>query len=394
MTYTTMWAYPWDLLDDGVDEVVQRMRDEIGLDAVSIATSYHSVEHLRPHTKGPRMFSTREGGLYFQPDAALWEGVALRPNVAPLAADRNPLAEICEAAGRADLRVESWTVCLHNSLLGSRNPTACERNAFGDIYTPYLCPSNPHVREYITTVCRDLSTNYSLFAIELESLAFGGYGHFHGHAKVGLEIGSVGRFLMSLCFCDSCVAMGGRAGVDMGGVAAAARAELVSIFEHGGPGVPGRPTLVQDLLADEPAMVALVNERRDVVTSLTREVKDAAGDTFLVAMQIGDTNVGGWDGAAIAEIADAIELLCYTAQPAQVENMVSAASTQFCDPDDLIVGLSVYTPHTPSPKVLVRNVRQALRMGVRGFSFYNYGIMPERNLAWVRDAVAIIRDAD
>jgi len=118
------------------------------------------------------------------------------------------------------------------------------------------------------------------------------------------------------------------------------------------------------------------------------------GDTFLVSMQIGDSTVGGWDGAEIAEVADAIELLCYTAQPARVEAMVSAASGQFCAADDLIVGLSAYTPHTPSPKVLTRNVRQALRMGVRGFSFYNYGIMPERNLAWVRDAVAIIRAAE
>ncbi|MBT5536075.1 hypothetical protein HOK31_23590, partial [Candidatus Poribacteria bacterium] len=101
MTYTTMWAYPWDLLDDGVDDVVRRMRDDIGLDAVSIATSYHSVEHLRPHTKGARMFSTVDGGIYFQPDASLWRGVSLQPNVAPLAADRDPLAEICAAADRA-----------------------------------------------------------------------------------------------------------------------------------------------------------------------------------------------------------------------------------------------------------------------------------------------------
>lgn len=392
MTYTTMWAYPWDILDDGVDDVVRRLQSDVGLDAVSVATSYHSVEHLRPHTKGARLFAG-EGGVYFQPDPALWNGVALQPNVAPLARDRNPLVEICAAADRADLRVESWTVCLHNSLLGRRDPTACERNAFGDPYTPHLCASNPHVREYITTLCRDLATNYSLFAIELESLCFGGYGHFHGHAKVGLELGAIGRFLMSLCFCESCVAMGGRAGVDMSALSATVRSRMAAIFEHGGPSIPGRPTLVQDLLAEDAALATFVSARRDVVTSLTREVQQAVGDTFLVSMQIGDTNVGGWDGADIAEISDAIELLCYTAEPAVVESMVSTASTQFCEPDDLIVGLSVLAPHTPSQKVLIRNVRQALRMGVRGFSFYNYGIMPERNLAWVKEAVRIIGDA-
>ncbi len=394
MTYTTMWAYPWDMLDDGVDDVTRRMRDDIGLDAVSVATSYHSVEQLRPHTKGARMFSTLEGGVYFQPDAELWRDVSLQPAVAPMAVSTNPLAEICAAADHAGLKVESWTVCLHNSHLGRQNPTACERNVFGDLYAPHLCPSNPHVREYITTLCGDLATNYGLYAIELESLSFGGYGHFHGHSKVGLELGGVGRFLMSLCFCDSCRAVGEVADVDMHAVEETVRQELLAIFEHGGPGIPGKPVLVRDVLEEHPALAALVDARREVITSLTQRVKEAVGDTFLVSMQIGDTAVGGWDADEMAEIADAIELLCYTAKPDVVEAMVSAASSERCQPDDLIVGLSAYTPHTPSSRTLVRNVRQALRMGVRGFSFYNYGIMPERNLAWVREAVSTINAAD
>ncbi len=285
-------------------------------------------------------------------------------------------------------------MCLHSSHLGRQNPTACERNAFGDVYAPHLCPANPHVREYITTLCRDLATNYGLYAVELESLSFGGYGHFHGHAKVGLDIGEIGRFLMSLCFCDSCREAGAAAGIDMDAVADTVRTELLAVFEHGGPGIPGKPVLVRDVLAENDALAALVDARREVVTSLTQSVKDAVGDTFLVSMQIGDTSVGGWDADAIANIADAIELLCYTAKADVVEAMVSAASSPKCRPDDLIVGLSTYTPHTPSPQVLIRNVRQALRMGVRGFSFYNDGIMPERNLAWVRDAVSVINDAD
>ena len=128
MAHTTIWAYPWDLLDDGVDDVVGRLRNDIGLDAVSVATSYHSVEQLRPHTKGARMFSTVDGGIYFRPDPALWKGLALQPNVAPLARTRDPLAEICAAADRVGLKVESWTVCLHNSLMGRQLSTAVEES--------------------------------------------------------------------------------------------------------------------------------------------------------------------------------------------------------------------------------------------------------------------------
>ena len=77
MTYASMWAYPWDLLDDGLENVLPRLRGEIGLDAVSVAASYHSVTQLRLHTRSPRrIFSTNDGAVYFQPDSALWRGLA------------------------------------------------------------------------------------------------------------------------------------------------------------------------------------------------------------------------------------------------------------------------------------------------------------------------------
>ena len=193
MTYTTMWAYPWDMLDDGVHDVTRRMREDIGLDAVSVATSYHSVEHLRPHTKGTRMFSTIEGGIYFQPDADLWQDVSLQPSVAPMAAAGNPLEDICAAADRAGLRVESWTVCLHNSHMGRQNPAVCERNACGGVDAPRLCPSNPRVRENIPPPCRALVTNYALCAIEWEAMSGCRRDKRFYLPMEGLEQGNAGR---------------------------------------------------------------------------------------------------------------------------------------------------------------------------------------------------------
>jgi hypothetical protein len=389
MTYTTMWAYPWDLLDDGAHRVARRLREDIGLDAVSVATSYHSVEHLRPHTRGSRMFVAHEGAVYFQPDPQLWKSAPIRPNVAPLAATQNPLEVICAAAERAGLNVESWTVCLHNSALGRRHPTAVVENAFGDGYVPALCPSNPDVRLYITTLIRDLATNYPLFAIELESLYFDGFGHFHGHEKVGVELGNVGRFLLSLCFCPSCSRRAEDSGVDIAGLRGRVRSTVAQILQQGAP----LALHADDLLAEDDDLRALLALREGIVTSLAHEVKEAAGDKFLVAMVMGDPRVTGANGKALAELADALEVLCYTAQTDVLEQAVSQATTQYCAADDLIVGLSAFVPHTPSKGVLTANVRRALDMGVRGFSFYNYGIMPERNLDWVASAVEMIRAA-
>lgn len=390
MTYTTMWAYPWDLLDDGVEVVVRRLREEIGLDAVSLATSYHSVEHLRPHTRGRRFFQSFEAALYFPPDSSLWKGWALQPNVSPLATQTNPLERICEAAERVGLKVESWTVCLHNSFLGRRYPHVCERNVFGDPYPPHLCPSNGDVRAYVTTLVRDLATNYPLYAIELESLHYGGFGHFHGHEKIGLELGHVGRFLLSLCFCESCRAGARSAGIDVEAVMSFVRSTLERLFAQGTP----LPEHVDDLIGLSSDLKAFLTWREKIVTSLTEEVKKSAGNVFLVAMMGGDPRITGLNGKSIAQIADALELLCYTAQPEMIEQQVSLATTRYCAVEDLIVGLSVFVPHATSRGVLEANVRRAFRLGVRGFSFYNYGIMPEPNLEWVASAIRWIRQAD
>ena len=173
-------------------------------------------------------------------------------------------------------------------------------------------------------------------------------------------------------------------------MAARVRERLETLFERGAPDA----THIDDLIDGDDALKAFLTAREEIVTSLTQEVKKAAGDTFLVSMMMGDTRGSGQDGKAVADTSDALELLCYTSQADVVEQMISKATTQYCDADDLICGYSVYSPHTPSAKVLETNVRKALSMGVRGFSFYNYGIMPERNLDWVKSATALIRKAD
>ena len=45
MFNANLWCYVWDLEDEGIDRVVDRLHGEVGATGVSVATSYHSVEH-------------------------------------------------------------------------------------------------------------------------------------------------------------------------------------------------------------------------------------------------------------------------------------------------------------------------------------------------------------
>ena len=394
MKYASMWAYPWDILDDGADETTARMRNEIGLDAVSAAASYHTVAQLRPHTKSSRRFFTAdEGAVYFQPNREIWAGRAIQPNHRALPGSDNPLETICEAALRNDLKPVAWTVCLHNSHLGRTYPEAAQRNAFGDLYAHHLCPANPDARRYALALIRDLSENYPLFAVEAESLSYDGFAHFHAHEKIGLRLGSLGNFLLSLCFCDSCKQRAQNDNIDADRLEEDARRRLIDIFEKGAPSPFDGASSPRDLVHEDEHYSAYLNMRREAVSTLHQEAKEAAGETHLIAMRMGDPNLTGFDGKACADAADALEILCYTAEPDVLEQQVAHASKAFCEPDDLIVGLSAFAPHSPSRSVLERNVERALEMGVRAFAFYNYGIMPERNLDWVRGCARALRQA-
>ena len=82
---------------------------------------------------------------------------------------------------------------------------------------------------------RDLAINYPVYAIELESLCFGNFGHFHGHDKIGVELGDTGQFLMSLCFCENCRAKATEANIDIDRVASRTRDLLEGLFREAAP---------------------------------------------------------------------------------------------------------------------------------------------------------------
>ena len=56
MNQKAIWVYPWDLVDTNIDGVVSHLAEEIGINTISLATAYHSVEHLRPRAVREKIF--------------------------------------------------------------------------------------------------------------------------------------------------------------------------------------------------------------------------------------------------------------------------------------------------------------------------------------------------
>ena len=76
--YKGMYVYPWDLAEEGIDVVVDRLL-EAGINTVNVTASYHAGKFLRPHAPRRRVMFPDDGTVYFRPSPARYRDTPLRP---------------------------------------------------------------------------------------------------------------------------------------------------------------------------------------------------------------------------------------------------------------------------------------------------------------------------
>jgi hypothetical protein len=67
-----------DLVDEGFETVVDRIRDLAGADAVTMACNYHHSRDVFPHNPRRKVRFMR-GGVFFRPDPARYAGLRISP---------------------------------------------------------------------------------------------------------------------------------------------------------------------------------------------------------------------------------------------------------------------------------------------------------------------------
>ncbi|MBN1345790.1 MAG: hypothetical protein JXQ73_24070 [Phycisphaerae bacterium] len=382
-----MWVYPWDLVDEGIEEALDRIQ-EMGASGICLATVYHSIEHLRMHEAlagRPRTYR-HSGAAYFQPDAAKYAGTRIHPIVAEWPESGNPLADIAEACAARGIGLRSWTVCCHNSEMVRRRPETAVRTIFGDINPTWMCPLNPDVGEYLRALVEDLSSNYPFEAVELESPAFNAARHYHTHAKMGLEPGPLERFLLSLCFCESCRQRARDADVDIDQVVGVVQGQLETWFAEARPSdVP-----IDALLDRKPSVRRFVQWRTHCVSEVIRGMKSTCRCELILYAE-SDVAGSGLDLAEVSgDISGAVGTCYSKTGPVGTESIERTArwlGQALGGLDRASIGLMTYPPAAPDGPSLARQVHRVADLGAGTVHLYHYGIMPDVCLTWTRQAL-------
>ena len=400
-----MLAFATDLRDEGVGTVLDNVHNRAGVDGLTMAVAYHDARDIFPHNPVRKVRYLEGGAVFFSPDMARYE--SLRPRVSELVRSGDPLGELCEAAGERGMTVNAWAVFLHNDRLGFAHPECATQNAFGDRYLTDLCPSNPIVRMYARTLASDIA-RYRVSTILSESLHFHGLGHGYHHERYFEELGTVGTYLLGLCFCDHCLAAARRKGVDAEMVHRLVRDELERRFVGGSSEDPDGLTR-EDL---EPfggeLMLGYLDARTQTVTSLVDEVATAASGrgaslTFLdlcgaekgfaTGQPEGEAAPAlGWqmgiDHAALTGVCDTVSATGYAVGPSRLEFDLDAYQALVPETSRLGLVLRPMPPDCRSDDNLAAKVALARERGLDRVDFYHYGFCRLEALDWVQQALA------
>lgn len=377
----TMYAYAWDLADEGVAEVIGRLRDA-GLDGIALATSYHAGKFIRPHARGRKVFFTEDGTVYFRPDESRYG--RLKPRVNSLVAEFDVMREV--ATADPDFHQVGWTVGLHNTPLGMAYPDVAARNAFGDPLFNSLCPSQPDAREYLVALCADIGANYPVAEIALEAPGWQASRHGHHHEFELIALSPRVEAMLGMCFCDACLNAAATDGIDIRSLHAQTRKELETFLAEG-------TEPASDPLAD-PDWQAFIDWRSRVVSGLVAEIRAelSPGVGLAVIPTVLSPNRECWvEGSDLGRLAAAADRLEIPAYQTGVEAIAAdVADVRTATGADARLGF-ILRPTYPnlSGAGEVTGAVKALRaVGAESIAFYNYGHMRLESLDWIRTALS------
>lgn len=379
-----LWTYPWTLSHTGLENACTEL-DAYGIDALNVASHYHSVRSMQPRFTDD-LFRRYPGGCYFDPGER-FEAIPIDPPVNCVGSWDDPLAEIVDTAHDYGLSVNAWTVLLHNTALGSANPDYRFESAFGDVHDHSLCPSRPAVRDYYGAVIESIADR-GVDEIQLESIgfpsAFHDHGTAYGHDKRQTITSDVEAALLSQCFCDGCRSAAASHDVDFDRARTRVRELLSSSLSDP---TTALPTLAE-LERDNPTVRALFDFRAEVIDSLVERVATAAGSTSLnyYAMEAYGSDpttlrLSGVRLEALERHLDRVTAICYVADPDVTRDRIRAIERLVDLPID--VGLTL-DPDVVDRREQVAALVEAVRTSTDGtISIYHHSLATETQLEWI-----------
>ncbi|MCC7184141.1 MAG: hypothetical protein IT509_11295 [Rhodocyclaceae bacterium] len=391
-----LFAYPWDVIDEGVDAVLAAVQ-RAGLNTLYLATWYHSGMFFLPHNPRRRTYFPQPGALYFTPGE--WHAAhPLPPPVSDLTDDWPRFwRDIKTRADAAGVSLAAWMPVLHNSGIGATHRRVAVENPWGDRITHTICPANADVRDLVLNVVRDVARSGIFDRILLESVEYLGLRHGHHHEVIGVHLDPDTDLLASLCFCPACLSRLEAEKVDGERV----RKSVRDIVDGALTGAPRQPMGWRELEAVDGGRLGMYLRVRDrIVSSLlveaAQEIRDASPAIVIAALDFGPLYALGPNGRRwqngndldiILPAIDEIHPTYYFTDPAILAERIETYERVVAGAVPQIPAIRAIMPQTSDSAALAAQLAPVAAIA-SGYTFYNYSFMPLASLDWIASGLA------
>ncbi len=379
----SLYTYPWDLADEGLEVSLGRIADLAACGEVLLTPCYHRSEYYLPHNPKRPVYFGENGAVYFSPDLSRYEGTRISPRVSREVTDPAWFDRMVEAIRGRGLGFSAWMVYTFQNHLSERYPEFARHDAFGTPHVGALSTAPQDVRDYFQALTEEVLERFRPDAVWVESLARRG---FSMPGKRRAEMPERCRFLLGLCFNPASMAFADAAGLE----AEPLRRDLVDWM---------RPRLAAgaDPAMDEPATGAWIAEAFD--GRLQRYLEISRRQTTDLWLQVAEVirsrgarvqaDLASPDRALANDLDPIInrrvDRLSYTLREGEepgervreLEGMIAPGGTVFLSP---VGDLREAEP-------IAEQLAAAREAGAGGVTFYNYGLLTLEQLRNIGRAV-------
>jgi hypothetical protein len=393
---TSVFLYPWDILDEGMDDVLDRLQSH-QINGLTISTTYHSGMFLMPHNPKRKLIFPLPGALYFEPDPQWYGKIRIKPPISPLASNEF-WDRLRQETAQRGMSLTSWTITLHGSHIGTQYPDTNVINVFGDANPTIPCVAHDDVRQYIVAFIADLAENHRFDNILLESLECMPLRHGYHHEVIGIPLTPAVEFLLSLSFSEAMVDKARAAGVDIDKVREFVRNTCEAHFASPHTGINKSWRELHQAADGE--FGKFLAFRQSLLTSLMKDISQVVkGKSKLSVIDFGPVwypmgaDGTGWESGLdlrnYAPYIDEVHPTFYFHDTDLLRKKMHAYDQMLASIGKklpLKPILRPILPQTETKEQLVEQIRE-LKACSQGLSFYNYSFMSYDTLDWIEEGL-------
>ena len=396
------WVFPWDIEDDGIDRFAARL-EQLGVTSASPSVLYHSGRALLPRAREHKVRLLGGPGANYPFESLEAPFAGMESESAPRSG-RRFWQGLAEALSDRGIRLNAWAMPMHGSELGRRLPLGVVRNCFGNPYSYALCPSHPQARRFAESLVGELARSQIFHAVQLESVGYLGYRHFHHHEAEYVGHGPLEELFLSLCFCDACMAGARREGISILKLRESISRDLERRWRDDVWSASTED--VREALAANDDLQALISYRQATVASLVASLAERCRSEstelhcftaiFPPTLEH-STWIEGTDLVAWSRVLDRLIVFGYTAGgpgAAKVDEGWTRSELEYAgryfDPSKVNVVLNLAPQYLATLDDAKRRFGTISEMGFNDLSITNYGMTSETRLDWVPELTKVL----